>query len=316
MSAVVSPPGLAPVAAVSVAVSPSSDATLFDGAVVAELSDGELRTRVVGYAGQMAALTARYLELLAEFDRRRAWSGEGIVSCAQWLSWRVGLSLRTAHDHVRVAHALAELPMIAAAFAAGRLTYSKVRALTRVATPERDAELLNLAVNATAAQVERLVRSMRQVDRRSAERENGVVETGVGESSGRWRWDDDGTLSVTLRLNPLDGARFLAGAVRAEYERTRVDGDPEVPPNAPPQDEPVPPRRRDLWRHVPTDIAPAVIAMADTIHDLVDIPETAPGAEILIHTHDDAAAGAAPVIAAHLDDGPALADTDVEEARC
>lgn len=184
---------------------------MFERCVVGELTDAQLRERVVGFAGQIAALTAQFLEILAEFDDRHAWSGEGILSCAHWLSWRAGLSLRTAQEQLRVAHALTEVPDIRQAFAQGRLSYSKVRALTRVATPEREQELLNVALSSTAAQVESLVRSMRDIDRGARENESGTIE-----SSGHWRWNDDGTLAVTLRLNPLDGARVLAGAVRAE----------------------------------------------------------------------------------------------------
>ncbi|WP_331852572.1 DUF222 domain-containing protein [Gordonia insulae] len=198
--------------------------SIFDDARPEDLSDDEIADRLVGYASQVAAMTARFLDLLAEFDDRSAWGGDGILSCAHWLSWRTGLSMRTAQDHLRVAHALPELPLIGEAFSHGRLSYSKVRALTRVATPEREQELLNVASSSTAAQVERLVRKLRHIDRHAEEEERGQID-----SRGSWRWNDDGSLSVNLRLAPLDGARFLAGAVRAEYERTRIDGDPDVP---------------------------------------------------------------------------------------
>lgn len=322
---------------------------LFDDKRVAELSDDQLRDRVVGYAGQIAAMTARFLELLAEFDNRRGWSGDGIRNCAHWLSWRAGMSRRTAQDHVRVAHALTELPRLREAFAGGRLTYSKVRALTRVATAEREQELLNFAFSATAEQVERLVKSMREIDRGHAEAASGVIE-----STGSCRWNLDGSLSVTLRLSPLDGARYLAGIVRSEYERTRIEGDENVPlnaltaPDTPIDDDEagdeaedeitdddttgddttdnevtgdVAERRqqRDLWRGVPSDIAPAAVAMADLAHSVVEMPDTAPGAEILVHTHakdwediDDQPIATDP----HLEGGPVLDDVDVEEARC
>ncbi|MFW0793740.1 DUF222 domain-containing protein [Gordonia sp. CPCC 205515] len=303
-------------------------ASLFDDTPIGDLSDDQLRDRVVGYAGQLAAMTARFLQLLVAFDDRHGWSGEGIRSCAHWLSWRVGMSLRTAQDHVRVAHALAELPVLQEAFGQGRVTYSKVRALTRVATPDREQQLLNFALSATAEQVERLVKSMRDIDRGQGD---GVTE--LIESSGRWEWKLDGSLRVSLRLSPLDGARFLAAVVRSEYERTRIAGDDDVPLNAlhaPDENgEPKAPdaeapdadlhEQRDLWRGVPTDIAPAVVAMADTLHTAVEIPETAPGAEILVHTHakdwediDDQPIATDP----HLDHGPVLADVEVEEASC
>ena len=285
--------------------------SVFDDIAVEELSDAQLGERIVGYAGQIAALTARFFDLLVAFDTRHGWSGHGIASCAHRLSWRAGMSQRTAQDHLRVAHALTGLPLLHAAFTNGTLSYSKVRALTRVATPEREEELRNVALSASAAQVERLVRSLRQIDRRGEEEQQGRVE-----SRGRWRWNDDGTLSVTMRLAPLDGARFLAGVTRAEYERTRGHDDADV---AAPTDmaetstvpgEPA--SRADLWRGVPSDIAEAVIAMSDTVCDAVSVPEFVPGAELIVHTPADTGESSDP----HLDGGPALDECEVDEASC
>ncbi|WP_279098425.1 HNH endonuclease signature motif containing protein [Gordonia bronchialis] len=284
--------------------------------------------RVVGFAGQIAALTARFVELLAEFDDRKAWSGEGVRSCAHWLSWRTGLSLRTAQDQLRVGHALGELPRIREAFAAGRLTYSKVRAITRVATPAREDELLTMALASTAAQVGRLVRAMRQIDGRSAERGDGADGDGpvVRESTSSWSWNLDGTLSVSLRLSPLDGAAFLAGSVRAEYERLRTSSDAEgdVTRNAlagvdvddgepePARNEPW--QRRDVWRHVPANIAPAVVVMADTQRTVSEVPTVAPSAEVVIHKPVDGVVGVSPD--PHVEGGPALSDAEMEMAEC
>ncbi|WP_232295500.1 DUF222 domain-containing protein, partial [Parafrankia sp. EUN1f] len=89
---------------------------------------GELETAICQWAGRIAAATCAWLGLLAAFDRRSGWSGIGMRSCAHWLSWRCGLSPRTARDHLATAHALEQLPMIRAAFTAGTLSYSKVRA--------------------------------------------------------------------------------------------------------------------------------------------------------------------------------------------
>ena len=96
----------------------------------------ELESELLGLAGHIAAAQSRFLVLLAEFDDRGGWAGPGLRSCAHWLSWRAGMSLRTATEHVRVAHALTCLPLVAAAFAEGSLSYSKVRAITRVAVPD------------------------------------------------------------------------------------------------------------------------------------------------------------------------------------
>lgn len=92
----------------------------------------ELESELLGLAGHIAAAECRFLQLLAEFDRRDGWGGVGVRSCAHWLSWRAGMSMRTATEHLRIARALENLPRVRAEFAAGRISYSKVRAITRV----------------------------------------------------------------------------------------------------------------------------------------------------------------------------------------
>ena len=117
---------------------PATFESVFDGRPLEQLSDDELCDKVAGFASQIAALTAQWLVMLVELDRRGTWAAQGTVSCAHWLSWRTGLSVRTAQEHLRIGHALGDLPLISQAFTQGRLSYSKVRALTRVATPQRD----------------------------------------------------------------------------------------------------------------------------------------------------------------------------------
>ena len=90
-----------------------------------------LGDQIAELAAHLDAATARLLDLIREFDARGGW-GNGFRSCADWLSWRIGLSKNTARHHVRVAHALEKLPRIAQAFASGEISYSKVRAVTRV----------------------------------------------------------------------------------------------------------------------------------------------------------------------------------------
>jgi hypothetical protein len=96
------------------------------------MTTSDLETELLGLAGHIAAAQCRFLQRLAEFDQRDGWAGDGIRSCAHWLSWRAGMNLRTATEHLRVAHALQQLPDITAAFAEGQLSYSKARAITRV----------------------------------------------------------------------------------------------------------------------------------------------------------------------------------------
>ena len=104
----------------------------------------------------MTAALARWLDLIGEYDRLDGWWDSGCRSMSEWVAWQCGVGSRAAREYVRVAHAVGELPLIHAAFASGALTYSKVRALT-LATPESEADLLEFAHHATAAQLERTV---------------------------------------------------------------------------------------------------------------------------------------------------------------
>src|SRR5207249_4067804 len=108
--------------------------------------------------------------LIRQFDERNGWN-HGFPSCAHWLAWRASMDLGAARERVRVARALPALPRIAAAFARAELSYAKVRALTRVATPETEERLLAVGRAGTTEHVERIVRGWRRVDRQAEARE-------------------------------------------------------------------------------------------------------------------------------------------------
>src|SRR5688572_17264369 len=124
----------------------------------------QLGDQIATLAAHIEVATARLLDMIREFDARAGW-GDGFQSCAHLLNYRVGLSLHAAREQVRAARALAHLPLITQAFARGAVSYSKVRALTRVATPETEDRLLKFALHGTAGHVERLVSAWRRVDR-------------------------------------------------------------------------------------------------------------------------------------------------------
>ena len=172
-----------------------------------------VESELVELAGHLAAATCRFLQLLAEFDTRRGWAGPGLRSCAHWLNWRVGLNLRTARDHLRVAHALTTLPAVTAAFAAGRISYSKVRALTRIATPSTEEGLLSIALHGTASHMETVVADARaRLDPRPVAARRGMW---CGRAT-------DGSLLVRLRLPPGPAARAIQHVERcACLQRTQ-----------------------------------------------------------------------------------------------
>ena len=133
------------------------------GATHSGLSLRELEAQITELAGHLNAANHRWLVLIAEFDRRNGWSDGSTQSCAHWLSWKCGLDLGAAREKVRVGKAIESLPKISAAMATGRLSYSKARALTRVATPATEDVLLNVALHGTTHHVETLVRQFRRV---------------------------------------------------------------------------------------------------------------------------------------------------------
>ena len=123
----------------------------------------QLADEITTLAGQINAANYRFLKLLSEFDRREAWEGAGIRSCAYWLNWKCGIGLNAGREKVRVARALDDLPEINDAFEKGELSFSKVRAMTRIATPLNESYLMMIADHGTAQHMEVLVRAYRYV---------------------------------------------------------------------------------------------------------------------------------------------------------
>ena len=189
-----------------------------------------LGDRIADLAARIQAATYELLVLIRQFDERGGW--EGFASCAHWLSWRIGLAPGAAREKVRVAHALADLPRLSEALRRGAVSYSKVRAVTRVATPATEQALLDVALAGTAAHVEQVVRTWRRVDRAAEQAEDRRRH----ESRALHTWaDDDGTIVVRGRLTPEVGA-VLRRALEAALDARRgaaepaagVDGEPHA----------------------------------------------------------------------------------------
>jgi Domain of unknown function (DUF222)/HNH endonuclease len=181
----------------------------------AELETEHLEHELCELSSHLTAAMARWIALVDEYDRREGWGRwGGVVSTAHWISWQCACSVRTARDHVRVARALRSLPLIREAFATGSLSYSKVRALTRVATPESEEFLHHLATYATASQLDHMLSAYRESERPDPERH--------GERGLRWHWNRDGTLTVSARLDADEG-RSLLDALEAGRSRIREE---------------------------------------------------------------------------------------------
>ena len=174
-----------------------------------------LGDRIAELSARIQAATCELLVLIREFDERQGW--DGCLSCAQWLSWRAGLSPGAAREHVRVARALGRLPKLSDAMRRGRISYSKVRAVTRVATPENEDDLLYVCNAGTAAHVERIARAWRRIDRNVEQAE----ERRRNASRELRTWvDEDGMVIVRGRLTPEVGA-VLRRALEAACDQAR-----------------------------------------------------------------------------------------------
>src|SRR5437870_5381571 len=189
-----------------------------------------LGDQIAEMSAHLDAATARLLDLIREFDDRGGW-GNGFRSCAHWLTWRIGLDQGAARERVRVARALGSLPRLAKALARGELSYSKVRALTRVATPETEERLLKVGRAGTAEHVERIVRAWRRVDR--------IGEAEQSRQRHRRRGlhvyqDEGGMVVIHGRLEPETGAVLMKAleAAREVLSQPETFQDPAADPPA------------------------------------------------------------------------------------
>jgi hypothetical protein len=177
-----------------------------------EDNTNNLEQELLTLGAQIDAATYRFIKLLARFDEANAWQGDGIKSFAHWLNWKLGMNSVIAREKVRTARALADLPQVEEAFSKGEISYTKVRALTRVATPENEDYLLDIARFGTGAHMERLVRSFRCCKRFDAANDNlpdSEPEPATDQETNNTLScydDEDGSVIIRARLRAEDGA--------------------------------------------------------------------------------------------------------------
>jgi hypothetical protein len=174
-------------------------------------ADDDLANEIATLSAHLDAATRRLLTCIRAFDETGGWQRQGAVSCAHWLSWQVGLDLVTAREKVRVARALAALPRIDQALERGELSYAKVRAITRAATPANEERLLEMARHSTGAQLDRICRGYRQVAR-------SLLEPGsLPEARSVWeRVLPGGMVRIELVLHPDEAALVMEAVKKAQ----------------------------------------------------------------------------------------------------
>jgi len=188
-----------------------------------------LGDEIAELSAHLDAATSRLLDLIREFDRRGGWSN-GFRSCAAWLSWRVGFAPGAAREHVRVACSLGTLPLLSQAFARGELSYSKVRELTRVATPETEERLLAVGRAGTAEHVERIVRGWRRMDAKAEAQD--ATRQHIGRALHVYP-DEDGMVRIRGRLAPEVGALLLKAREAAREALCQRQREQEPEPDQP-----------------------------------------------------------------------------------
>jgi len=187
----------------------------------------ELGDQIATLAAHGTVATHRLLTLIARFDRLRGWEAAGHRGCAEWLAWRTGMDPRTAREHVRVARSLEALPETSRSMSRGRLSFSKVRALTRVAAPDTEADLLELAEGSTAARLEVMVRAWKKGTRQD--------EAARAREIHRLRRlsivpDEEGMYVIRGRLEPEIGALLMRAIDAASDALYREEPRPERRP--------------------------------------------------------------------------------------
>ena len=169
-------------------------------------------------SARIQAATYRMLTLIRELDERADWYARGARSCAHYLAWHIGIDLGTAREKVRVAHALAGLPAVSDSFRRGKISYSKVRAITRIATPDTEIDLLDIAEAGNTSHVEKLVRYCRGVTKGlELEKLDKTVRQQQRRSVSYYP-DEDGMLIVSAKLTPEQAAIFCKSIDRFEVE--------------------------------------------------------------------------------------------------
>jgi hypothetical protein len=169
-------------------------------------------------ASRLNAVNYQLLVLVREFDERMGWAKWSFPSCAEWLSWRCGISLSAAREKVRTAQALRTLPAISLAFGEGRLSFTKVWALTRVAGVHDEDSLLRYALEATAPDVEERCRQIRNVQPESVNDARRVWEA---RSLSAWRNSIRGTLCLRVEL-PIELGQLVMQAIERAVEQEQL----------------------------------------------------------------------------------------------
>lgn len=251
-------------------------------------SDGEqLGQEITELCSYIYAATHHLLTLIREFDEQQYWAELGFQSCAHWLNFKCGFGMNAARERIRVAHALARLPKIDEAFSTGSLSFSKVRAVTRVANENNEEYLLMVATHGTAHHVERLVAQYRRAKKlQDAEFANDIYR----QREVTYYYDHDGCLVMKARMPAEQGELIVKALEMATEESYVADEEPD----------PVAARRAD-----------ALCEVAETyMNNSENSGSTSDRYQVVLHV------GSAAGHAAQLENGPHVSAVTSERIAC
>jgi hypothetical protein len=273
-----------------------------------------LDDQIGALAGHLHVATAKFVDAAVACDESNGWAGIGMQSCAHWLTVATGIDLWTAREMVRVGHALRELPLIHAAFAEGRLSFDKVRALSYVATADDEAIWLDIALEASGSQLARICQQFRRSiavdDPKRAEMQRArrrVVS---------WWMDEDGMLALYATLPPEEG-RLVLNAIESAVARsvaTRVDDATGEAREAAGGDDPF----AEADHPHGARRADALVRICERWLDnaAAAAPAGTARASLVVHVDADTLSGADAGGRCHLEDGPAISQAAARRVGC
>lgn len=283
--------------------------------------NAQLDDEIGELAGHLHAATAQFVDLATELDGSLQWDGFGMRSCAHWVTIATGIDLSTAREMLRVGHALCDLPLIHDAFAAGQLSFDKVRSLTHVATSADEHVWLDVALEASGSQLSRICREFRRTIAMDDPSRSALQRARRRLVS--WWLDEDGMLALYAALPPEEGRLVLAAiesavvrpvsdagdageAVPAEVGAGSVEAAVNDPCEEDPPDHPHGALRAD-----------ALVRICEGW--LADVRRTSPSgitAELVVHVDSETLSGADPGGRCHIEDGPAVSTAVARRIAC
>lgn len=198
-----------------------------------------VRAELVAVGRQWSSSLYRLVHLVGELDRSGEWALDGSRTCAHWVASALDVEVATARQWLRVGKTLGERPLIDEAFAAGRISFSKVRLLTGVVDADNEADLLEIAERTPAG---RLAGELARWLQRHEEPDDTEARQHEMRSL-TWRTDPDGMITATIRLTPHMASVFMA-AVDTQLMQTCTA-------------EPTPSRTLRSADHRTSDLTPA-----------------------------------------------------------